>query len=119
MGLLSDLYDLLINKGYHAIESLLKTERFQEASLPVSERYIDQQTLKKLYPAEAVPDIHVISMHVKEGREPLHMLAPTSDRSEEGYADGQRAARVFCRDLHAQSVSPTFLTTLCHAVTAP
>lgn len=119
LGLLSDLYDLLINKGYHAIESLLKTERFQEASLPVSERYIDQQTLKKLYPAEAVPDIHVISMHVKEGREPLHMLAPTSDRSEEGYADGQRAARVFCRDLHAQSVSPTFLTTLCHAVTAP
>ncbi len=93
-GILSDLYDLLINKGYHAIQSLLETKEFQEASLPASsERYMDQQTLKALYPAENVPeDIHVVSICTREGRK-----GRKSSRSELGYADGQRAARVFCR----------------------
>lgn len=110
---LDALYDMLIEKGYHAIQALLETKEFQEASLPASsERYMDQQTLKALYPAENVPeDIHVVSICTREGHK-----GRKSSRSELGYADGQRAARVFCRELHAQSVSPTFLTVLCSAM---
>lgn len=55
------LYDMLTENGYHAMQALLETAEFQEASLPISsERYLDQQTLKKLYPAENVPDIHIV-----------------------------------------------------------
>ena len=108
---LDALYDMLTENGYHAIQALLETTEFQEASLPISsERYLDQQTLKALYPAENVPDIHIVDG--RKGRS----LSPQSGRSELGYADGQRAARVFCRDLHAQSVSPMFLAVLCSAM---
>ena len=110
---LDALYDMLIENGYHAIQSLLETKEFQEASLPASsERYMDQQTLKALYPAENVPeDIHVVSIYTQEGHKGCK-----SSRSKLGYADGQRAARVFCRELYAQSVSPMFLTVLCSAM---
>lgn len=105
------LYDMLTENGYHAMQALLETAEFQEASLPISsERYLDQQTLKALYPAENVPDIHIVDG--RKGRS----LSPQSGRFELGYADGQRAARVFCRDLHAQSVSPMFLAVLCSAM---
>ena len=108
---LDALYDMLTENGYHAMQALLETAEFQEASLPISsERYLDQQTLKKLYPAENVPDIHIVDG--RKGRS----LSPQSGRFELGYTDGQRAARVFCRDLHAQSVSPMFLTVLCSAM---
>ena len=118
--ILGALYDdILMSQGYHAVEAFIKSDTFQEASLPISsERYVDQQTLKELYPPVHRPDIHVISMRIKEGGGSLHTLVPETNRSELGYADGQRAARVFCRDLLAQSVSPTFLVALCQAVTA-
>ena len=76
---------------------------------------MDQQTLKALYLAKKVLDIHVVSMCIREGRKG-HPLSPKSSRSELGYADGQRAAHVLCRELYAQSVSPTFPTVLCSVI---
>lgn len=113
---ISDLYALLVNEGCHAIEAELKTTAFQEASLPVSsERYVDQATLRSLYPPVHAPNLRVVSSD-KEKQNIVDTPTPETNRSELGYADGNRAARVLCRDLYSRLTMPMFLAALCRAV---